>query len=94
METATLENGTIAGSKFAHLATSITEGKMLAQDFAEIGKRKAQRMIRLGREACEDCLDETTHSIKHHPWQSVAIAAGAGAFVGLFLGWTCSRVCK
>ena len=94
METATLENGKNTESKFAHLAAKATEGKMLAEDFAEIGKRKAQRMIRRGREASEDCLDETTHYVKHHPWQSVGIAAGTGAFVGVLFGWTCARVCK
>ena len=51
-------------------------------------------MIRRGREAGEDYLDETTHYVKHHPWQSVGIAAGVGAFVGLLFGWTCSRACK
>jgi len=94
METATVENGRSTGSKFAHLAAKAAEGKMLAEDFAEIGKRKAQRMIRRGREAGEDCLEETTHYVKHHPWQSVGIAAGVGAFVGVLFGWTCSRACK
>lgn len=94
MQTATIENGTSTGLKFAHLAARAVEGKTLAEDFVEIGKRKAQRMIRRGRETGEDYLDETTHYIKHHPWESVGIAAGAGAFVGLLVGWTCSRACK
>jgi ElaB/YqjD/DUF883 family membrane-anchored ribosome-binding protein len=94
MQTATVENGTSTGIKFTHLAAKAAEGRMLAEDFAEIGKRKALRMIRRGREAGEDYLDETTHYVKHHPWQSVGIAAGVGAFVGLLFGWTCSRACK
>lgn len=94
MQTETVENGTSTGLKFAHLAAKAAEGKMLAEDFVEIGKRKAQRMIRRGREAGEDCLDETTHCIKHHPWQSVGIATGVGALVGLLFGWTCSRARK
>lgn len=94
METTTLENGKNTESTFAHLAAKAAEGKMLAEDFAEIGKRKAQRMIRRSREAGEDCLDETTHYVKHHPWQSLGIAAGAGAFFGLLCGWTCGRVCR
>lgn len=94
METARVENGSSTGSKFAHLAARAAEGKMLAEDLAEIGKRKAQRMIRKGVEASEDCLDETTYRIKHHPWQSIGIAAGVGAFVGVLLGWSCSRAYK
>ena len=94
MQTETIENGTRTGFEFAHLAATVAAGKKLAEDFAEMGERKAKRMIRRGREAGEDCLDETTHYIKHNPWQSVGIAAGIGTFAGLLFGWTCSRVCK
>ena len=94
MQTATVENGRSTGLNFAHLAARAAEGKVLAEDFAEIGKRKAQRMIRRGREAGEDYLDETTHYIKHHPWQSVGMAAGVGAFIGLLFGWASSRAGK
>ena len=81
-------------SKLAHLTARAAEGKMLAEDLVEIGKRKAQRMVRRGYEAGEDYLDESKHYIKHHPWQAVGIAAGVGAFVGIIAGWTCSRSCK
>jgi ElaB/YqjD/DUF883 family membrane-anchored ribosome-binding protein len=91
MKTATVENNTGAAFKIAHLTAKAAEGKMLAEDLVEIGKRKAQRAIRRGRVAGEDYLDETTHYVKHHPWQSVGIAAGVGAFVGLLFGWTLSR---
>lgn len=94
MQTETGENSTSTGFEFAHLAARVAAGKELAEDYAEMGKRKTQRMIRHGREACEDCFDETTHYIKHNPWQSVGIAAGAGALVGLISAWTCSRACK
>jgi len=94
METATVENDKSTGFEFANLAAAAAEGKMLVEDFVEIGKRKAQRLIRRGREAGEDCLDETTHYIKHNPWQSVATAAGVGALVGVFFGWTFARAGK
>jgi ElaB/YqjD/DUF883 family membrane-anchored ribosome-binding protein len=94
MRTETIENGASAGVKLAHLAAKAAEGRILAEDLVEIGKRKAQRMVRRGREAGEDYLDEATHHIKHHPWQAVGIAAGVGAIVGLLLGWSCSRSCK
>ena len=91
MQTETLENGTSTGLKLAHLAAKAAEGKILAEDLVEIGKRKAERLVHHGREAGEDLLDDATHHIKHNPWQSVGIAAGVGAFVGLLLGLTCSR---
>lgn len=91
MQTATNEVQTGKAAKLAHLTAKAAEGKMLAEDLVEIGKRKAQRAIRHGRELGEDYLDETTHYIKHNPWQAVGIAAGVGAFVGLLFGLTCAR---
>jgi len=90
MRTATVENGRSTGFNFAQVAAKAAEGKMLAEDFAEIGKRKAQRIIRRGREAGEDYLDETTHYIKHNPWRSVAIALSVGLSLG-FVGGFLSR---
>lgn len=89
MQTATVENS--ATSKLADLAAKAAEGKALAEDLLETGKQKTQRAIRKGFEAGEDCLDETTYCIKHNPWQSVGIAAGVGAFVGLLCGWNCAQ---
>ncbi len=94
MRAETIEKDASTGLKFAHMAAKAAEGKILAEDLVEIGKRKAERMVRHGREAGEDLLDDATHHIKHHPWQSVGIAAGVGAVVGLLFGLTCSRACK
>ena len=94
MQTAAVENGKGTVAKLAHLTAKAAEGKMLAEDLVEIGKRKAQRAIRRGYDAGEDYLDESRRYIKHNPWQSVAIASGVGAGVGLLLGWILARSCK
>jgi ElaB/YqjD/DUF883 family membrane-anchored ribosome-binding protein len=47
-------------------------------------------MIRRGYEAGEDYLDDTTHYIKHHPWQSIGVVLGLGITIG-FLGGFLSR---
>lgn len=85
METAIIRNGKHAGTKLAHLAAKAAEGKGLAEDLVEIGKRKAQRIIRKSYEAGEDYLDDTTHYVKHHPWQSLGVAVGVGLTLG-FVG--------
>lgn len=90
MKTATVENGSSTGIKLAHLAAKAAEGKMLAEDLVDIGKRKAQRVVRKGYEAGEDYLDESKRYIKHNPWQSVGAALGVGLFLG-FLGGFLSR---
>lgn len=79
MPTATVENSSSTGVRLADLAPAkVADGKVLAEDLLGTGKRKTQRAIRKGYEAGEDCLDDTTHYIKHHPWQSVGIAVGVG----------------
>ena len=93
METAIVENGKNTGIKLAHLAAKAVEGKMLAEDLVEVGKRKAQRMIRKGYEAGEDYLDESKRYIKHHPWQSVGVALGVGLTLG-FLGGFLSNLSR
>lgn len=90
MRTATVENGKSTGFKLAHLTAKASDGKILAEDLMEIGKRKAQRLVRRGYEAGEDYLDETTHYIKHHPWQSIGVALAVGLSLG-FLGGLLSR---
>lgn len=88
--TTTVANGKSTGIKLTHLAAKAAEGKILAEDLVDIGKRKAQRIVRRGREAGEDYLDETKHYIKHHPWHSVGVALGVGLTLG-FLGGFLSR---
>ena len=90
METAIVENGKNTGIKLAQLAAKAVEGKMLAEDLVEVGKRKAQRMIRKGYEAGEDYLDESKRYIKHHPWQSVGVALGVGLTLGFLSGFLSS----
>ena len=90
MHTATVENGKSTGFKLTHLTAKAAEGKMLAEDLVEIGKRKAQRAIRRGYEAGEDYLDESTRYIKHHPWQTMGVALAVGLSLG-FLGGFLSR---
>jgi len=87
MRTATVRNGKHTGTKLGHLAAKTVEGKIIAEDLVEIGKRKAQRMIRRGYEAGEDYLDDTTYYIKHHPWQSIGVALGVGLTLGFISGF-------
>jgi ElaB/YqjD/DUF883 family membrane-anchored ribosome-binding protein len=89
MQTTAVANGKNTATKLAHLAAKAAEGKIIAEDLVEIGKRKAQRMVRRGYETGEDYLDDTTHYIKHNPWRSVGIALSVGltlGFLGGFLG--------
>ena len=91
METTTVTNGKNTGFQLAHLAAKAAEGKVIAEDLVDIGKRKAQRMVRHGVEVGEDYLDETKRYIKHHPWQSVGVALGVGLTLGFLSGFLSRR---
>ena len=54
MQTATVENGKSTGFKLAQLSAKAAEGKILAEDLVDTGKRKAQRAIRRGYSTGED----------------------------------------
>jgi len=87
MQTATVENGKGTAARLAHLTAKAAEGKMLAEDLVEIGKRKAQRIVRRGYDVGEDYLDESKRYIKHNPWQSVGVALGIGLMLGFVSGF-------
>ena len=91
METTTVTNGKNTGFQLAHLAAKAAEGKVIAEDLVEIGKRKAQRIVRRGVETGEDYLDETKRYIKHHPWESVGVALGVGLTIGFVSGFLSRR---
>lgn len=86
MRTATVEDGKNTGIKLAHLAAKAAEGKIIAEDLVDIGKRKAQKLVRQGYEMGEDYIDESRRYIKHNPWQSVGIALGIGVAIGFIAG--------
>src|SRR5256885_13050497 len=85
--TTTVENGKSTGIKLAHLAAKAAEGKMIAEDLVELGKRKAQRLVRDGYEMGEDYIDDGRRYIKHNPWQSVGTALGGGIALGFLPGF-------
>ena len=91
METKVIENVTDAALNLAHLKTEVSKAKVLIDDVLEDSKRKAERMLKRGVVAAEDCVEDTTYYIKRHPWQSVGVAVGLGAGIGILLGWLTTR---
>ena len=86
MQNTAVANGKHTGIKLAHLAAKAVGGKELAEDLVEIGKRKAQRLVRQGYEIGEDYIDESRRYIKRNPWQSVGVALGVGLLLGFVAG--------
>lgn len=91
MEVKSVENVTDAAMNLAHLTHEVSKAKVLIDDVLEDSKRKAQRMVKRGFVAAEDCVEDTTYFIKRHPWQSVGTALGVGAVAGVLAGWLTTR---
>jgi ElaB/YqjD/DUF883 family membrane-anchored ribosome-binding protein len=51
----------------------------------EDGKIAAERLLKRGRYAVEDGIEQTAHNVKRHPFSSVAIGLAAGAVLGFLV---------
>ncbi len=51
----------------------------------EDATRTAERLLKRGRNTCEDVLDNTTHQVKKFPIPALGVAFAAGALLGVLL---------
>ena len=49
--------------------------------------RSASRVIKHGRLAAEDLIDEAEHRVKQQPFRSVGVAFASGVLAGALLTW-------
>ena len=91
MENNPRENTTDVAVNLPDLGKQVAKAKVLVNNVIEDGKHKVGRTFKRGIVATEDCIEDTSHFIKRHPWQSVGTAVGIGAVVGLLAGWQVSR---
>jgi len=49
--------------------------------------RSASRVIKHGRLAAEDLIDEAEHRVKQQPFRSVGVAFASGVLAGTLLTW-------
>ncbi|HET9788155.1 MAG TPA: hypothetical protein VFP47_13530 [Pyrinomonadaceae bacterium] len=91
MESNPRENVADKAINLPDLTQQVTKGKALVNEVIEDGKHKMERTFKRGIIATEECIEDTTHFIKRHPWQSVGTAVGIGAVVGLVAGWQANR---
>jgi ElaB/YqjD/DUF883 family membrane-anchored ribosome-binding protein len=66
----------------------------VANEAVEDGVRGARRAVRRGTAALEDLGDDAVYYVKRQPVKAVAIAAGAGAIVGILLGVLAGRATR
>ena len=87
MENKVVERGADSSIHLRHLSHEAAKAKVLLEDIIEDGKRQAERSLKRGRFALQDCIVETTYRIKRHPWESICAAMSLGTAVGFLVGW-------
>lgn len=87
MESKVVERGADSRFDLGHLSHEAAKAKVLLEDIIEDSKRQAERTLRRSKFAVEDCIAETTHLIKRHPWESICVAMSFGTAVGVLVGW-------
>jgi ElaB/YqjD/DUF883 family membrane-anchored ribosome-binding protein len=76
------------------LENSFNASKAAVTDALEEGRASAERLLRRGRNAAEDYLDDATYQVKRNPAASVALAFGAGAIAGALFALIAPQVAK
>lgn len=73
-------------AEFAQVGTRIEELKDNASRIVEDGINDAKRIVKRGRHAAEDIIEDTAHMIKHDPFGSVGVTFGVGFGLGAIVG--------
>ena len=63
----------------------IETSKERVHDAMEDATRTAERLLKRGRNTCEDVLDNTTHQVKKFPIPALGVAFAAGALIGILI---------
>lgn len=81
--------GTCVGNELRDAAKRVEKGVQKVQEATSEtladGKIAAERLLKHGRYALEDGVEEVVHQIKRKPVQSLAIAFAAGTALGFLL---------
>jgi ElaB/YqjD/DUF883 family membrane-anchored ribosome-binding protein len=74
-----------AKEKVQLLAKSVDRAKAAVSDTIEDGKMAAERLLKRGRYAVEDTVEQRVHDIRRKPVKAVAVAFGSGMVVGFLI---------
>ncbi|ABR86333.1 MULTISPECIES: DUF883 family protein [Pseudomonas aeruginosa group] len=72
-------NGSLAGKEGANLREQISSVLHRGRDAMERARRDVLRRSQAAAEATEEYVED-------HPWQTIAVSAGAGFLLGLLVG--------
>jgi len=74
-----------AKEKVQLLAKNVDRAKAAVSDTIEDGKMAAERLLKHGRYAVENTLEQRIHEIRRKPMKAVALAFTSGLVVGFLV---------
>ena len=74
-----------AKEKVQLLAKNVDRAKAAVSDTIEDGKMAAERLLKRGRYAVENTLEQRIHEIRRKPMKAVALAFTSGLVVGFLV---------
>jgi len=74
-----------AKEKVQLLAKSVDRAKAAVSDTIEDGKMAAERLLKRGRYAVEDTVEQRIHHIRRKPLSAVAVAFTSGMVIGFLV---------
>ena len=74
-----------AKEKVELLAKSVDRAKAAVSDTIEDGKMAAERLLKRGRYAVEDTVEQRIHDIRRKPLRAVAVAFTSGMVIGFLV---------
>ncbi len=82
-------------------ATRLSAAKEALDPLSEKVQEKMQEGVEVSKRAwrnlrtrADDLLDDATHGVKRHPWQSVGVSLATGGLIGLGPGFLLGRMSR
>jgi ElaB/YqjD/DUF883 family membrane-anchored ribosome-binding protein len=83
MEAAVLEKD----ASLPNAVREVSKVRNIVSEAVDEGIHSASQVLRHGRRAAEDAVEELKHTVKQRPFEAVGLAFAAGILAGGFLTW-------
>ena len=91
MKAEVLEKVIDAGAAAAQLGAGVGRVKETVADAVEDGIGAAKRVVKQGRRAAEDLVDDAEYQVKQRPLSAVGVSFGIGLGLGAVIGLLLAR---
>jgi ElaB/YqjD/DUF883 family membrane-anchored ribosome-binding protein len=91
MKAEVLDKAVEVGAAVAQMRAGSGRMKEAVADAVEDGISEAKRVVKQGRRAAEDLVDDAEYQVKQHPLSAVGVSFGIGLGLGAVIGMLLAR---